>query len=365
MNKMGFGFLRLPQIEVNGEKAINYELLNQMVDAFLEQGGDYFDTAYTYLNGESEIALREALVKRHPRNTYRIADKLPSWKVKSVEELETYFKEQQERCGVEYFDVYLLHWLNRDNYSVAEKFDEFAFLRQLKEQGRVGKIGFSYHDSAELLDKILTAHPEVDIVQLQINYLDWDSSSVQSRLCYDCAVKHGKEVVIMEPVKGGTLCNLPEEASSAFSELNSDSPAKWALRFAQSLPAVSVVLSGMNTMEQMSENMGEVAPMSEEETALCLKAANIIRSQTAIACTACEYCVSNCPRSIAIPNYFKLYNEYARNNADDWKIQPVYQELCLTNGKASDCIRCRLCERNCPQQLPITQWLEKVTKAFE
>ncbi len=365
MNKMGFGFLRLPQVEVEGKKAIDYDVLNPMVDAFLAKGGNYFDTAYTYLNGDSEIALRESLVKRHPRNSFRIADKLPSWKVKAPEELESYFKEQQERCGVDFFDVYLLHWLNRDNYAVAEKFDEFAFLRRLKEQGRVGKIGLSYHDSAELLDEILTAHPEVDIVQLQINYLDWESASVQSCLCYDCAVKHGKEVVIMEPVKGGTLVNLPAEAAALLAQQNNDSPARWALRFAQSLPAVSIVLSGMNTMEQMEENMEEILPMTAEEAALCQQTAALIRSNTAIACTACEYCVSNCPKGIAIPHYFKLYNEYARNNADDWKIQPVYQELCLTYGKANDCIRCHLCERNCPQQLPITDCLEKVAKAFE
>ena len=204
MNKLGFGFLRLPQTE---EKEIDWPLLNEMVDAFLAGGGTYFDTAYTYLDGKSETALRRSLVDRHPRESFRIADKLPSWKVTCPEDRERYFREQCQRCGVDYFDVYLLHWLNRVNYAIAERFDEFGFLRELKQAGKVGKIGFSYHGDAETLKDILSAHPEVEVVQLQINYLDWDSPALEAHKCYDIASRYGKEVVVMEPVKGGTLAD--------------------------------------------------------------------------------------------------------------------------------------------------------------
>ena len=366
MNKMGFGFLRLPKLDPQDDTSIDYELLNRMVDAFLEAGGTYFDTAYTYLSGESESALRKSLVERHLRSSYRVATKLPSWKVKCEEDNERYFKEQQERCGLDYFDVYLLHWLNAKNYEIAEKYYEFAFMSRLKAEGKVGAIGFSYHDSAELLDEILTKHPEVDYVQLQLNYLDWDSPSVQAQLCYETAVKHGKKVLVMEPVKGGTLAEIPAEAAAAFAELDPTlSPAQWALRFAQSLPEVEIVLSGMNSMEQMAENMQDVPLMNEQELAACGKAREIIRSQTVIPCTACGYCAGNCPKKIAIPQYFKLYNEYARNHNDDWKIQPVYDALCKTYGKASDCIGCLQCERNCPQKIQITHWLKETAKALE
>lgn len=228
MNKMGFGFLRLPHTSGG---TLDMDLLNQMVDAFLERGGTYFDTAYTYLGGQSEIALREAVVKRHPRDRFQIADKLPSWMVHSTKDCQRYFHEQRERCGVDFFDVYLLHWLNQKNYEVCERYDEFAFLRELKAQGKVGKIGFSYHDSAALLDEILTAHPETEIVQLQLNYTDWDSAAIEGRKCYDTAVRHGKSIVVMEPVKGGTLAKLPQKAEDLLKAHRPDSPAHWALRF--------------------------------------------------------------------------------------------------------------------------------------
>lgn len=217
MNKLGFGFLRLPQTE--GE--IDYPLLNQMVDAFLAHGGSYFDTAYTYLDGNSEIAIRESLVKRHPRESFVLADKLPSWKVTAYEDCWKYFDEQCQRCGVDAFDVYLLHWLNRANYGVCEKHHEFAFLRELKAAGKAKKIGVSYHDSAALLDEILTAHPEVDIVQLQINYLDWNSTAIEAGNCYRVAEKHGKSIVVMEPVKGGDSCQSAGRSGSTVSEPSS------------------------------------------------------------------------------------------------------------------------------------------------
>lgn len=366
MNKLGFGFLRLPLLNPEDETSIDYEKLNLLVDEFLKRGGRYFDTAYTYHGEASEAAISKSLVKRHPRDSFLLADKLPSWKVRSHEDCWNYFNEQTERCGVDFFDVYLLHWLNAAHYEIAEKYDEFGFLREIKETGKAGKIGFSFHDSAELLDELLTAHPEVDYVQLQINYLDWKNAAVQSEKCYDVAVKHKKSIVVMEPVKGGTLANIPTEAAEVFAALDAEmSPAKWAIRFVHSLPQVKTVLSGMNALEQIADNMTEIKPINEQEKLAFAQAAEIIRGQTTISCTACAYCARNCPQKIAIPQYFKLYNEYCRDKAEDWKIRPVYNGLAEAYGKASDCIKCRLCEKNCPQKIKITYWLEETAKVFE
>lgn len=363
MNKLGFGFLRLPQTE---EKEIDWPLLNQMVDAFLAGGGTYFDTAYTYLDGKSETALRRSLVDRHPRESFRIADKLPSWKVTCPEDRERYFREQCQRCGVDYFDVYLLHWLNRANYAIAERFDEFGFLRELKQAGKVGKIGFSYHGDAETLKDILSAHPEVEVVQLQINYLDWDSPALEAHKCYDIADHYGKEVVVMEPVKGGTLADPPQEARRLLEQAApGESPASWAIRFAQSLDRVSIVLSGMNTMEQLRDNLRDLPPLTEDERALLARVGELISGSIAIPCTACRYCEKECPQGIAIPDYFRIFNAYQRFPADGWKMTPVYAAVARDHGKASQCIHCRKCERSCPQQIPITHWLEQVAKALE
>lgn len=363
MNKLGFGFLRLPQIESEG---INWPLLEAMADEFLSSGGTYFDTAYTYLDGMSEAAIKRVVAARHPRSSFQIADKLPGWKVKCRADCERYFQEQCERCGVEFFDVYLLHWLNQANYAIAEQHDEFGFLNRLKAEGRIGKTGFSYHGDAATLEKILQAHPDVDIVQLQINYLDWDDPAMEAHKCYDVAARYGKEIVVMEPVKGGTLADLPKEAVQLLRDAApNESTASWALRFAQSLGQVSVVLSGMNTMEQIQDNMRDMVPLSLEESALLEQVGAIIAKSTAIPCTGCRYCVKGCPKRVAIPDYFRIYNGYSRFPVEGWKMEPVYAAIAQTNGKASDCIHCRACERNCPQQIPITQWLEKVAKALE
>ena len=362
MNKTGFGFLRLPRTEDGG---INYATLFPVVDRFFELGGSYIDTAYTYLNGQSEEAVRKSIVERYPRDRFILADKLPGYQVKRYEDCEELFQEQLKRCGVDYFDVYMLHWLNAENYAIAEKHDEFRFLRELKAQGRAKQIGFSFHDSAALLDRILTAHPEIDLVLLQINYLDWESPSIQSRLCYETAVRHGKQVVVMEPVKGGSLANLPEEADALLHSLRpEESSASWAIRFVTSLTEVCTVLSGMNSEAQMLDNMRDLDPLTPEETEILAQCAAIIRSKTAVACTGCSYCVPHCPKHIPIPRFFSLYNDYHRTPAEDWKIRPVYNEL-AAHAKASDCIECRRCEKNCPQKLPITTYLKELAKVFE
>ncbi len=358
MNKTGFGFLRLPRLD---DGSIDYDSLNPLVDRFLALGGQYFDTAYTYLSGLSEEAIRKALVERHPRHSFLLADKLPGYKVKTPSECQVYFDEQLRRCGVDCFDVYLLHWLNEENYRIAEEMEEFSFLQRLKAEGKAKKIGFSYHDGPELLDRILQKHPELDCVQLQINYLDWESVSIQARKCYEVAVAHGKAVIVMEPVKGGSLAKLPADAQ----KLMKASPASCAIRFATGLPQVQIVLSGMNEMAQIEENMQDFAPLSQEEHFLLARAAKAIRANTAVACTACSYCVMGCPQRIPIPRYFALYNDYARNPGEDWKMQHAYDALAKRLGKASDCVECRACEKSCPQGLPITEHLKSVAKAFE
>jgi len=365
MNKLGFGFLRLP-VAAGTDGEIDLELLNRMTDTFLSHGKVYFDTAYTYLDGKSEWAIRESVVKRHPRQSFLLADKLPGYKMTRHEDCYKYFNEQLERCQVDFFDVYLLHWLNGKNYAIAEKYQEFEFLEELKRTGKAVKTGFSYHDSADLLDEILTRHPEVDYVQLQINYLDWDSESIQSRRCYETAVKHGKKVIVMEPVKGGSLASLPEAAEKLLRAMApGESAASFAIRFAEDLENVEIVLSGMNTMEQLMDNLKEREPLTAAERQTLFEAAAILQSSIAVPCTGCGYCVSGCPKKINIPGYFKLYNEYKRNPGDGWKITPVYRNMAALGGQPSDCIRCRKCERSCPQKLPITEFLSEVKATFD
>lgn len=365
MNKLGFGFLRLPQKDVDDKKVIDYETLNKLVDRFLELGGKYFDTAYTYLDGESEVALRESLVKRYPRNSYLIADKLPTWMIKSYDDCEKYFQEQLERCGVERFDYYLLHWLNDEIYEIAVKYDEFKFLQTVKERGLADYIGFSYHGSSALLDRILTENPKIDYVQLQINYLDWLSPTIESAECCKICEKHGKRVIVMEPVKGGTLASLPPEAEKVLKAIHPESSIpSWAIRFAQSVDCVDIVLSGMNAMAQIEDNLRDVQPLTADEYNALQQVSEIIESKTAVACTGCSYCTAGCPMNIAIPQYFKIYNELYRYPEESWKMKSSYDVIASKFGIPNDCIECGSCESHCPQKLPIISTLKSAVEAF-
>ena len=362
INKLGFGFLRLPKKD--GE--LDWQTVCSMTDAFLEGGGVFFDTCYTYLDGLSEAAIRKCVVERKSRDSFRLCDKLPGYLFKSYEDCQRYFDIQLERCGVKIFDVLMLHWLNDENYATAEKYDEFRFLREKKAEGRAKRIGFSYHGDAALLDRILTAHPEVDVVLIQLNYLDWESQGIQSRKCYETCLRHGKAVMVMEPVKGGTLASLPEEAEAKLQAVHPDwTPSDWALRFVQSLPGVEVCLSGMGSVEQVQANIQPFDPLTEAEINLLAEVAEIIRGKTAIGCTGCGYCVTHCPKQIPIPQYVRLYNELTRYPGDDWKILPTYHQLVLSAGKASDCIRCHSCETHCPQKLMIAEHMKTIAKVFE
>lgn len=369
MKKLGFGSMRMPLLDSEDVTSVDLEQVCRMIDAYLEQGFTYFDTAYMYHKYESERVLKKVLVERHPRESFVLADKLPLSHIKDDSVLEDFFHEQLEKCGVEYFDYYLLHNVSKSSFKVAEKHDAFAFINQKKAEGKVRNVGFSFHADAETLEEVLSKHnDEVDFVQLQLNYLDWDNDYIQSRLCYEVCRKYGKKIVVMEPVKGGLLANVPAEVEAMMKAKNPDlSPASWAIRFAAGLEDVFMVLSGMSNMEQLMDNtsyMKEFKPLDEEEMVVIHEAIDRIQAGTAIACTKCRYCVEGCPKQIAIPEYFSLYNSQklfgGKSNADGY-----YKNYLHKHDSAASCIGCGKCEQICPQHLPIRELLKDVSEVFD
>ena len=368
--KLGFGLMRLPML---GEE-IDLEQTITMVDKFMAKGFTYFDTAYVYINGKSEVAAREALVKRYPRESFQLATKLPLWdNVENEADMQRIFDESMARCGVEYFDYYLLHAMDKAKFEKADRIGAWDFIFKMKEQGKIKNCGFSFHDSADVLDEVLTKHPEAEFVQLQINYLDWESDNVQSRKCYEVCLKHNKPILIMEPVKGGSLAALAPQVQEILKAENPDmSIPSWAIRYCAGLDNIVTVLSGMSTQAQLDDNvsfMENFQPLSEKEHEVLNKAVEALNAIPQIPCTGCRYCVDDCPMQINIPEIFKLVNGYKQfgNGAGSDKPfnQGRYDNLTKEGGKASTCLQCGSCEAHCPQHISIIEELKAAAAVYE
>ena len=359
----GFGCMRLP---MNGDQ-VDIAETTRMVDEFLAQGFNYFDTAHGYIGGKSELALKECLTSRYPRETYSLTDKLTDSYFKTEADIRPFFESQLEACGVDYFDFYLMHAQNADNFKKFKACRAYETAFALKAEGKICHVGLSFHDRAEVLDQILTEYPQVEVVQIQFNYLDYDDVAVQSRKCYEVCRKHGKPVLVMEPVKGGSLVNLPEEAKKVLDDLHGGSPASYAIRFAAGFPGMMMVLSGMSNLEQMKDNlsyMRDFKPLNETELAAVNKVQEIFHKMNMIPCTACRYCVEGCPKQISIPDLFAIMNTKQLHH--DWNADYYYEEVHTAPGRrASDCLKCGKCEKICPQHLPIRKLLEEVAKEFD
>lgn len=361
--KLGFGLMRLPHKGLS----INIEETKEMVDLFMKEGFTYFDTAFVYPG--SEAAIKKALVERYPRDSYTLATKVNAFLLAPTEKAaKKQFYTSLERTGAGYFDFYLLHSLMQNNYKKYDRFHLWDFVRELKENGSIKHFGFSFHSGPELLDQILTEHPEVDFVQLQINYADWENPSVTSRANYEVARKHNKPITVMEPVKGGALANPPEEVRKMFKEYHPDmSCASWAIRFVASLDGILTVLSGMSNVEQMKDNlsyMKDFKPLNQEEREIIQKAQRIMGRASTVPCTACHYCVEGCPQGIRIPDIFKAMNLQLGNGQREEAIR-TYKEVTADGNPASACLECLQCEKACPQHLKITSYLKQAAKMFE
>lgn len=360
--KLGFGLMRLPRKGL----ATDIEQVKQMVDLFLENGFTYFDTAYVYLG--SEAAAKKALVDRHPRESFTLATKLNAMTAPTENAAKKQFFTSLKRTGASYFDYYLLHSLMENNYAKYERFHLWDFAREQKEKGLIRHLGFSFHAGPELLDQLLTEHPDVDFVQLQINYADWENPSVHSKANYEVARKHGKSIVVMEPVKGGNLANPPDEVKKLMKSCRPEmSYASWAIRFAASLDGMITVLSGMTNTKQMQDNisyMKDFQPLTEEEQKIIQQAQRILGNSSTIPCTSCHYCTKGCPKNIPIPEIFAAMNQKLGNGQAE-QAAASYRQAVEKKGAADDCIHCRQCEKVCPQHLPATQYLDQCKKIID
>ena len=358
----GFGYMRLPMKD--GE--VDLAETSRMVDAFLDAGFNYFDTAHGYLDGKSERALKTCLTSRYPRERYVVADKLSANFFQTEADIRPLFESQLEACGVDYFDFYLMHAQSASNYPHFKACRAYETAFALKAEEKVRHVGISFHDSAEMLEQILTEYPAIEVVQLQFNYLDYDDPAVQGRKCYEICQKYDKPVIVMEPVKGGSLVNLPDEARAVLDSLHGGSPASYAIRFAAGFPGMMMVLSGMSTLEQLQDNisfMQNFQPLTPTELDAIDRVRRVFAGMNLIPCTACHYCTDGCPRHIAIPDFFAAMN--SKQIHHDWNADYYYGIHAAQGGKASSCIGCGQCEKACPQHLPIRQLLSQVAAEFE
>lgn len=359
----GFGCMRLPMKD--GE--VDAAEFCRMIDYFMESGFNYFDTARGYLDGKSELAIRECLSARYPRESFVLVDKLTDWCFKSNEDIRPFFESQLAACGVEYFDFYLMHAQNKNNYKKYKACRAYETAFELKREGRVRHVGLSFHDSPDVLDTILTEYPEIEAVQIQFNYYDYDDPWVQSRACYEVCRRHGKPIIVMEPVKGGTLVNLPGAAKTLADEkLTGGSTASYAIRFAASFDGIFMTLSGMGNMDMMRDNlshMSDFEPLTEAEKETLFDIARVIRTKEMIPCTGCRYCVAGCPKKILIPDLFGCLND--KKIFNNWQAGYFYGLHTKSNGRAGDCIGCGKCEQACPQKLEIRKLLKDVSAEFD
>ena len=354
----GFGLMRLPMKDGEVDKLA----VNEMIDRFIDAGFNYFDTAHGYIDGKSEKAVKDCLSSRYERERYVLANKLSDWFFKKEDDILPLFEQQLNACGVEYFDFYLFHAVNRKSYQKHKDCNSFNIVNELKREGRIKHIAMSFHDTADILDMILTEQPQIEVVQLQINYLDYDDPGVQSKLCYDVAEKHGKQVIVMEPVKGGALVNLPEPAIEEFKKLGDAAPVSYALRYAASYPNVFMVLSGMGNMDMVESNiktMYPFVPLNEDEIKATDKAREIIREYNQIPCTKCRYCAEVCPKNVPIADLFAIYNEHALAHISE---DDAVDKFNSYDVKPADCIECGKCEGICPQSIKIREKLKKLAK---
>ncbi len=358
----GFGCMRLPKKDGD----IDYEEVCRLFDTFLENGFNYFDTAHGYHSGLSEVALRKCLTSRHDRSEYLITDKLSHNFFSTNEDIRPLFEEQLKATGVDYFDFYLMHAQDEKIYEQYRRCRAYEEALKLLEEGKIRHFGISFHDRAEVLEKILTDWPEIEVVQIQFNYLDYEDASVQSKRCYEICREHGKDIIIMEPVKGGSLAKLPEEAQAVIDSLGGGSAASYALRFAASFEGVIMVLSGMGSMEMVEDNIGtmkDFVPLTDAEMSALGHVCEIFRQQNLIPCTACRYCTEVCPAGIPIPEIFACLN--SKEAFGSWNSNFYYGQHTANGPKASDCLGCGACEETCPQHIEIRDLLQKAAEVFE
>ena len=363
--KLGFGLMRLP---MKGNE-VDVGQTKEMVDLFMDSGFTYFDTAYLYIDGKSEETVKTAIVDRFPREKFQLSTKLPPWAgAANADDAKQMFWTSLKRTGAEYFDYYMLHNLGASRINVFYEYGLWDYALELKQKGLIRHVGFSFHDKASVLDELLTKHPEMDFVLLQINYADWNSGAVQSRLCYETALKHNKPIIVMEPVKGGMLANLAPEVKAVFDEANTGlSYSSWAIRFAASLENIITVLSGMSTLDQVKDNvsyMKDFRPLDENERAVIAKAQEALSKLPSIPCTSCEYCLPDCPENIPISGILDTINrEMVYRDPTAAKFGYFWETQ--FGGKGSDCVECGKCEEVCPQQIKITELLKEAAAKYE
>ena len=368
-SKFGFGCMRLPKLDENDETSINQELFNEMVDIYMEKGYNYFDTSYAYHNGMSEVAIRKAVVERYPRDSFKICDKMPTWALSSEKDNDKFVGEMLERLGIDYFDVFFIHNINTPWIKNAKKANTFEYIRKMKENGTAKQIGISFHDKADLLKEVLDEYGDIlDIVQLELNYLDWEDPSIESHKCYDLCVEHGIDVYVMEPLKGGVIVNPNDEIKQDFKQFSSDkSIASMAIRFCASLEQVKIVLSGMSKMDDLIDNCDtydNFEPISEEENEFLEKMALKLKENLAVPCSECGYCVDACPEMIPIPDYFNLYNT-SKNQPESDIYRLYFDKLADEKVSAEECTYCGTCLDYCTQKIDIPEELEKVCEHFQ